>query len=413
MTKPTPSIVSRMTIDYFRKSTLGPMLFWPLACLVLGLLLWGSVLVKARSDLELTGSAALKDAASYSEAYEHYVARSLSQIDQITMQLEYGWEHAAGVTSLEDLRRNGMFTDQVFVSVAFHDAGGAMVTSTGHRSAQASIADDAAFIFHKNNNSTALRMDAPGGRESGQEIRFSRRIETGDDTFAGVIVLLVRADYFTSFYNARVLGRKGMLMMMDAQQKVRLEKNGDLVAVHKGSVLTGDPVFATRFGAGLQKGSDWFSDGEDRVLAWRESSVYPFTVLIGLAREELVARVKAAALERRNQALAATCALLLAAVVGSALARRRLQHRSDRAALRESYRIATEGAADGFYMARAIHNNLGAIVDFEIIDCNERGASFYSMSREEMIGSRFTAFVSHDHARELITNSFPWPRQPA
>lgn len=80
------------------------------------------MLLKARSDLDLAGSTALKDAASYAEAYEHYVARSLSQIDQITMQLKYGWEQSAGATRLEDLRRNGMFTDPVFVSVAFYDA---------------------------------------------------------------------------------------------------------------------------------------------------------------------------------------------------------------------------------------------------------------------------------------------------
>ena len=86
--KLAPSTPLTMTLDPIRKSRLGPMLFWPLLCLALGLLLWGSVLVKERSDLELADATALKDAASYAEAYEHYVARSLSQIDQITMQLK-------------------------------------------------------------------------------------------------------------------------------------------------------------------------------------------------------------------------------------------------------------------------------------------------------------------------------------
>ena len=403
MNKPALPTESRMTTDYFKTNTLGALLFWPLICLGLGLLMWGSVLVKARSDLELIDSAALKDAAAYAEAYEHYVARSLSQIDQITMQLKYSWEHSARFMKLEDLRRDGMFTDPVFVSVAFYDASGAKATSTGHLAAPPFIGNDAAFAFHKNNNSTALRMDATAGHDSGRAVQFSRRIETGDEVFAGIVVLVVRSEYFTSFYNAKVLGRKGMLMMVEEQHKVRLEKAGDLVAAGKGSVLAGAPVFTATSGAVLHKGSDWFSDGEDRVLAWRESSVYPFTVLVGLAREELVAPAKTAWLERRNQALAATCVLLLAALGGSAISRRRLHQQSEQAALRESYRIATEGAADGFYMARAIRNGHGAIVDFEIIDCNERGASFYSMSRDEMIGTRFTAFVSHVHARELIT----------
>lgn len=402
MKNPAPSSELSTKIKHLRKGTIGPLLLWPLVCLLLTFLLWGIMLFKARSDLELEAIAALKDAASYAEAYEHYVARSLSQIDQVTMQLKYSWEHSAGGTQLQDLRRNGMFTDPVFVSVAFYDASGASMTSTGHRAVPASIASDNAFAFHKNNNSTALRMDAAAGRESGQEIRFSRRLETGDDTFAGVIVLVVRSDYFTSFYNAKVLGRKGILMMIDSQHKARLERNGDLVAADQGSILSGNPVFSTRFGAELQKGTNWFADGADRVLAWRESSVYPFTVLVGLAREEWEASARETARERRQQALAASCALLLAAIFGSLLVRRRLQHESEQAMLRESYRVATEGAADGFYMARAIRNQHGVIIDFEIIDCNERGASFYSMARDEMIGTRFTTFVSHAHARELI-----------
>ena len=393
---------SKTTTGNSTTSTLGPLLPWPVTCLLLACLVWGFTLFKARSDLELVGKTALKDAASYAEAYEHYVARSLSQIDQITMQLKYGWEHSESVMRLEDLRRNGMFTDPVFVSVAFYDPTGARMTSTGARALPASIASEPVFAFHKNNNSTALRIGAPGKRDSGHEIRFSRRLETGDDLFAGVIVLVVRSDYFTSFYNDKVLGRKGMLMMIDSQHKVRMERNGNLVAADHGSLLSGDPVFSSPSGAELKKGPDWFSDGADRVLAWRESSVYPFTVLIGLAREELEAPARQSAQERSHQAQAVTCALLLAAVFGGALARRRLQHEGEQAALRESYRVATEGAADGFYMARAVRNKLGVIVDFEIIDCNERGASFYSMSREEMIGTRFTAFASHAHARELI-----------
>ena len=391
-----------MTHNDFKKNSFPASLFGPLICIALGLLMWGSVLLKAHSDLERIDSAALKDAAAYAEAYEHYVARSLSQIDQITMQLKYNWEHSAQSMKLEDLRRDGMFTDPVFISVAFYDATGLKATATGHASAPGTVANDAAFAFHKNNNSTALRMDAATGYGNGRAVQFSRRLETADEAFAGVLVLLVRAEYFTSFYNAKVLGGKGMLMMFEQEHKVRLERDGDLVAPGKASLLTGAPLFSAAGGAGLHKGAAWFSDGEDRILAWRESSVYPFTVLVGLARDELLTPAKAAWVERRNQALAGSLVLLLAALGSGAVARRRLQQQGEQDAMRESYRIATEGAADGFYMARAIHDGHGAIVDFEIVDCNERGASFYSMSRAEMIGTRFTAFVSHAHARELI-----------
>jgi diguanylate cyclase (GGDEF)-like protein len=389
-------------MNYLKKHSVLPLLFWPLICVALASLMWGWVLVKDRSDRDLVNSAALKDAASYAEAYEHYVARSISQIDQITMQLKYGWEHSDRIMKLEDLRRDGMFTDPVFVSVAVYDARGVTLTSTGSVSTPASLQNSAAFVFHKNNNSTALRMDAPAGQDGGHAVQFSRRLETSDEVFAGIVVLIVKSEYFTSFYNTRVLGHKGMLIMVDAEQKVRLEKGGGMAAADKRSLLAAVPLFAASSGAAFHKGTDWFSDGAERVLAWRNSSVYPFSVLVGLSCEELLDAANASWNERRNQALAGTCLLMLAALGGSVYSRRRLQLRVEQAALRQSYRIATEGAADGFYMARAIHDIHGAIVDFEIIDCNERGASFYSMSREEMIGTRFTTFISHAHARDLI-----------
>ena len=65
MNKPAPFTPPGLTTDYFSKSIWRPLLFWPLVCLLLGSLLWGYVLARARSDLELVDSTTLRDAASY------------------------------------------------------------------------------------------------------------------------------------------------------------------------------------------------------------------------------------------------------------------------------------------------------------------------------------------------------------
>jgi diguanylate cyclase (GGDEF)-like protein len=54
--------------------------------------------------------------------------------------------------------------------------------------------------------------------------------------------------------------------------------------------------------------------------------------------------------------------------------------------IRTTYRVATEGGNEGFYMTRPIYDEAGNIADFEVIDCNERGAELVASRREELIG---------------------------
>jgi diguanylate cyclase (GGDEF)-like protein len=56
--------------------------------------------------------------------------------------------------------------------------------------------------------------------------------------------------------------------------------------------------------------------------------------------------------------------------------------------------MAVDAAREGFYMVRPVHDGAGAIVDFEVADCNQRGAGYYGMERQQLLGRRFTSFSS-------------------
>jgi diguanylate cyclase (GGDEF)-like protein len=66
-------------------------------------------------------------------------------------------------------------------------------------------------------------------------------------------------------------------------------------------------------------------------------------------------------------------------------AQRERRRRDD---VRLAYRAATEQGSDGFYLASALRDGGGAVCDFEVIDCNGRGAYFYGLEREQLIGRR-------------------------
>ena len=70
--------------------------------------------------------------------------------------------------------------------------------------------------------------------------------------------------------------------------------------------------------------------------------------------------------------------------------------------VRSAYRTATESANDGFYMAAAVRDRQGGIVDFEIVDCNERGAYFYGMERADLVGRRLSHIDRGRFGEDLI-----------
>ncbi|MEN3295722.1 MAG: diguanylate cyclase [Burkholderiales bacterium] len=64
-----------------------------------------------------------------------------------------------------------------------------------------------------------------------------------------------------------------------------------------------------------------------------------------------------------------------------------------------TYRMATEGGNEGFYIVRPIRNQHAAIVDFEIIDCNQRGAAFVGLGRDDLIGKKISSLYGAANLR--------------
>ena len=369
----------------------------PAVALLIGILLWAVTLSRANSDLTKTENTVLKEASSYVEAYEQYITRSVGQMDQVTMQLKQSWEQSRGALRLEEMAMAGMFTDSAFIAVSIIDSHGVLRSSAKPMVDMVLPGGTDYFTFHKNNNSSALRIGVPSGNHDPSQgvVQFTRRLDTDDDEFAGVVVLTVDANYFTSFYSASILGQQGLLALLGEDSALRLEKHGAGISLlANASLLTSRQAFNTPFGANLLRGKETFIDGEDRIVAWKKSSAYPLYVLVARSHREAMASSHTYWKASRNNSILATICLLLLAVLGATMARRLAARQHEKAEVRRAYRTATEGANEGFYMAHPVRNSAGRILDFEIIDCNEHGASLYGRSRSELIGARMSMIDS-------------------
>ncbi|MES2258196.1 MAG: EAL domain-containing protein [Pseudomonadota bacterium] len=368
-----------------------------IACWTVG---WGTI----HSERHAVYESAQKDANLYARAYEQYVTRSVGQMDQVAMQLKQSWEQSGATLNLRDLYHAGMFTDAAFVEVSIADSKGRVHNSSRPQAAPRDVHDTESFVFHKNNNSTALRIGVASeqDRPIQNTVEFTRRLETPDDNFAGVLILTIDASYFTAFYNERVLGHDGMVALLGESGNLRLEQHGDAMpGVEQASLLLGQLGFGEHEGVRWMDGGT-FSDSQARLLSWRKSPAYPVVAYVGMSQRELLQATDAASRDILRNCALATAVLLLLGLWGTRLARRAVSRQHEEDEVRRAYRTATESANEGFYMASAIRDPGGRITDFEIIDCNERGAQFYGLRRADLVGSRVLSMSATIFGENLL-----------
>jgi diguanylate cyclase (GGDEF)-like protein len=366
---------------------------WPVLALLAIACLWALTMTRAGEARAAAERGVLKEAGAAAQAYEQYITRSVAQMDQVSMQLKQSWEQAGGRLRLDQLTRAGMFLDSAFLSVSIVDRDGAVVSTTRSAEAGRSYAQAGFFAFHRNNNASSLRIGTPPASQGSAHaaVIFSRRLDTADEDFDGVVVVTAPAHYFTSFYMPTTLGREGMVATVSAENGLRVEQPGHANADPADTVFPFDAgLWSAPAGALQLSGTQGFPDGRARVLGWRRSPVYPLVGLVALSHGEAMAGADAAWRDSRNNAILATLCLLLLAALATAFSRRAAQRLDAQEDVRIAYRTATESANDGFYMALALRNGEGDIVDFEIVDCNERGAHFYGMTRTALIGTRLS-----------------------
>lgn len=374
---------------------------WPVLALLLCTALWIATVARAGAERERAETQARKDASAYAEAYEQYITRSVGQMDQITMQLKFSWEKGRDPGLLDALRRDGMFTDAAFRVVAIVDRAGKVRASTRPSLLGSDLSHAPYFAQHRDHISTALRIGAAPPRFTregeGGLVLFTRRLDTRDDEFDGIVLMAMDARHFTSFVSPATLGVGGVVALAGSAGRLRAEQRSDGAAFLDSSdkvLPASEGLWAGERGVRLVRGQYGFADGLPRVLGWRHSSAYPLVALVGLSQATALEAAHAAWIDSRDRAIAASICLLLLGAGGAVLARRAVQRERELEEVQRAYRTATESGNDGFYMAAAVRDRTGEILDFRIVDCNERGAFFYGLTRATLVGSSLSLIDS-------------------
>ncbi len=405
----------------FLKGKLRLILVWPIVGLVLLSSLWAVTLLQLNVERDLAKKHALASAASLSTAYAQSLVRALEQLDQMTLELKYEWEHAAAPLRLEDLRGNGLYAAPQYVAVAILDIDGKPVTATVPLG-RLRAADSADYLLkHWRSNSKAMRIglgrgagaDAPltpgAGvplfpRADAPVIHFTRRLDDRQGAFNGVVVVSLDPAYLSQFHDSFNFGQQGLSAMVG--------EGGELFSARVGTAplaLQRAPILDTSFldsehGAIESGGRISFADKENRFLGWQALKSYPFTAVIGLAAAEALRSYQETRAIYMGIAGAVSGLLLVFTAIATLLSVRLAWRRQQSEDVRSAYRMATEGTSDGFYIVGAVRDAGGAIRDFELLDCNEPGALFFGVRREQLLGMRVQERAHEPYFRDLIAS---------
>jgi len=262
------------------------------------------------------------------QTYETQVVRSLREIDQTLKIVKSAYEVLGVKNVLPMLKAQDLLPPSLVFVVSIADSKGDVVASTGS-SVSANIAGRNFFQSQRQTDAISVghsQLDPETGEWS---LMFSRRLNTADGKFSGIVMLSVDAAYFVSSYEVAQLGEHGMLGIIGNDGIFLVRRSGKTVTANDRSHYTLPVMHAAdevKSETTLQTNA-W--DGVRRFTSAIQLYGFPLAVVVGLSADEQFAQT-----QRNKQvylwraAVASLVMILIIAVIGRmshqlALSRRR------------------------------------------------------------------------------------------
>ena len=366
---------------------------WLTAGLLICGISWGILLAALANERRQAEHNAIAAAATLSRGYADQVARTVDALDQNLLHVRYEWELSKGALELAAMVEEGMFPPSTISYLAVTDPAGDIRTSTLPASGPLNFKDRPYFIAQQASRYDHLFIARPTiGRASKRWVlQFSRRMVDKSGDFDGVVVMSVTPAYFTAHFDETTFGRNGYLGIVGEDHVVRASRIGEDEETAEVQAWTTVPLFAAPGGSALFDGKGWFTDERNRFVGWQKVPGYPLFAVTGLDQDVTLAPYWSARADTMRRAWLTTLGFAAVILGGMAFSLRLAWRKDQLKLIHATYRMATEGSSEGFFILGALTNPHGGVDDFEVIDCNQNGAEFCRQRREAIIGRRFSS----------------------
>jgi diguanylate cyclase (GGDEF)-like protein/PAS domain S-box-containing protein len=332
------------------------------------------------------------------ETYEAQMIRNLGSIKQTLGTVKYAYEASASPATLTLLRERGLLPPSILFNVSIFDNHGNPVAGTSLVPLPP-ISKQPYFLEHLANDARVPIVQRVALGPEDVRVLFSRRLNTKNGGFIGVVQISVDPAYFTSGYEAARLGKKGVLGLLNDDGVFLVRRTGDVTSVDG----VAHPIAAI---SQLEKTSvvlethEW--DGEQRYAGVRPLFGFPLSVLVGLSKAERFEEFKS---RERNYLFWAALASLFLALVASILSRYAWELSESRRRTRkdqETYYAASEASMDAVFVLRSVFDRSGEIIDFTLESVNNRAAALFRLPKETMLGRKLSQVVPKVHENSMF-----------
>jgi diguanylate cyclase (GGDEF)-like protein len=362
-----------------------------MAALFLSLLTWGFLLGRVATERKEDERDSLVQVLTMARAYSEQVARAINAYDLVLRQVRYSWQLSEQSLRLDSREAAEMFRAASFSNLAIIGPHGQLVTAMKPDDIRPDAGNADYFRAHAGAAEDRLlisQLDDDAGRV--RALQFSRALGGADGRFDGVVLIEVPADVLTLDFFLHRFGPGAIVGLAHRDGRLLIGATEP-----QGPVSVSLPPLPGPEGS-ARVDPDWFGDGHARYLGWRQAGGYPIVAFVGIDEATAVAPFIAARKAALVQGWIVTAAILTVAAVVMGFLLRLTWRKRESQRTGETYRMATEGSTDGFFILGILLNGAGSVDDFEVLDCNRHATAFVHQRRETLIGRRFSALYRDD-----------------
>ncbi len=374
---------------------------WAISALLLLSVIWGGTVAKLQLDLREARAESMRLVSARARVYAEQLLRTVKAIDQISLTLKYQWQNMGARLDLIDQYAKAMHHTPTYPAAVGVD--GRIISSWRKASIGLDLSQIDFFPYHRDNPDESLRINPPsmgvGGMVNKRTIRFTRRVNSADGGFAGIVLVSAEASYLASISNEDELHSGDFISVRLSSGPLMVARTVDNRESPQ-PFYRADPAFGSVQGMRTEPG-ERFLDNQPRYVAWQKIEGYPLVAIAAITDTSAVASYAPTRSAWLSFAAATSLLVLLAALSGGIMAVRNAERRRKAEHVRATFRLAVDGAREAFLMIDPVRDADGAITDYRIEDCNERAARLLRMPREQLLGCLLSQIFAGERLQQI------------
>ncbi len=369
------------------------MILLPSFTLVLLVIMWADVYYQVQQEAASAHYDAVQHSHSLARTLAEHSSHLLRQGDHATQLFKLKFEETDGRLRLPEFSRRGGLLDSVMparleLPIALIDADGMLVDSM-HGAFHSNFANQSFFKTLSTTAGDAALVTNPmvDPITKKWQIQIARRLDDRSGNFAGVIVLMIDPAYFVEDYDRLHVDEGGLVMLISRDTGLATGRIDEKVFITDtiDFVAPADPVRSPE--ELLLKTP---VDKVERIYGFRDMPRYSLTAVVGDAKVHALAKFRN---QQRLYYMVTTLISLVVLAFGFLLtqqSRRLRESMREATEAREKLHAAVDASLDALFLMKACRggNSGGDIVDFMLVDLNERGARILGYPASEALGKR-------------------------